>query len=120
MNKYHVIVIKQDAVQKAKVLSNWIGIDFGQVIRDIACSDYNYEKETADMEKMFGDFNKCTGIMFQNCKVNRMIFGDRDIRVENCTKNCPKKIPNHELYLKIATKDLIIIIDADLGEVWRN
>ena len=112
---YYVVI----QAHEIKVLSYNL-TNINELFQQIAL-EYNYEKETKDMQKMFGNFHKCGGILFNNC-INRddIAKGNRDQCIKICAELCPKKIPDYEEYLRQFITDIIIIISAESGEVWRN
>jgi hypothetical protein len=92
-----------------------------EVVQELAVDKYGYEKEIKDMQKMFGNFDKCGGILFSDCIINRELRStQREARIKNCAENCPRELPTHAQFLKVFITDIIIIINSDVGEVWRN
>ena len=118
MSKYHVVIAPKSG--EIKVLESWDRENANEVIKDLAVEKYNYEKEAKDMQRMFGNFEKCGGVLFRNCDINKGVRGHEKDRIKNCAANCPRQDLPYDVYLRAITEDTIIIINADVGEVWRN
>ena len=116
MNRYYVVVVNSEGL--TAVFDPIEGENIEAFIADLATNRFDYNSEA--MKDMVGDFEKCTGLMFDNCRSNRNIRGtDRGLRVKNCKENCPGVL-TPEQWLDAQRGKCIVIIDSERGEVWRN
>jgi hypothetical protein len=121
MESYFAVIIKKDSNVKV------IRYDISNNINDIRgffqqlAELYNYEREIKIMQKMFGDFYKCGGILFENCEFRGDIARSKKNQcLKICANRCPRKIPDCEEFLRLYITDAIVIIGAERGEIWRN
>jgi hypothetical protein len=117
MNNYHVVIGKRDG--EIDTIGPWYRQDANEVVRELAVNKYSYEKETRDMQKMFGNYNKCGGILFKSCQ-KMSVFSSAKTQIKVCADECPRKTPDCGEYLRLYVADTIIIISAEHGEIWRN
>jgi hypothetical protein len=115
VNNYHVVIAQKGGI--TNTIGPWRKEDVNEVIQKLAMKKYDYEREIKDMQKMFGNYNKCGGVLFRNCSIRSDHKSNRE---NNCAENCPRVIPTYEEYLIKFVRDIVIIICSEAGEVWRN
>jgi hypothetical protein len=119
MESYFAVIVKKNNDIKTIRYDNSIN-DIRGFFQELAYL-YDYEKEISDMKKMFGDFYKCGGILFENCEFRGDIArSKKNQSLKICANRCPRIIPDCEEFLRLYVTDTIVIISAERGEIWRN